>query len=245
MANDYVGNAITNYLCEKGEKIDYFVYSLKGDASYNDGMIDLVRSASSSTIVLNYEEFLSNQNEIRDKNIDFGILAWWPHILKEETIRVTQRGFINTHPALLPFCRGKHPYFWCMYDDEPFGVTLHWIDEKIDKGDVIAQRKIDYNWEDTGESLYQKGRDEMIELFKESYDAIRDGRTQTLQIDWSDYSFHYGNQLEEVCRIDLDKEYKARDLFNIIRGRMFGNRGQVSFAENGENYKVSIKIDKQ
>ena len=49
-------------------------------------------------------------------------------------------GAINIHPSLLPKYRGPHPYFWLYYNmDMTAGVTLHFLDENIDTGDIIAQ----------------------------------------------------------------------------------------------------------
>ena len=61
-----------------------------------------------------------------------GILAWWPKIISNKLINLPRKGFINLHNSFLPFNRGKHPYFWAFYEDSPYGVTIHKVDEGID-----------------------------------------------------------------------------------------------------------------
>ena len=59
---------------------------------------------------------------------DLGILAWWPRLIKEPLLSMPKNGYINTHPSLLPFNRGKHYNFWALVEQVPFGVSLHFID---------------------------------------------------------------------------------------------------------------------
>ena len=52
-------------------------------------------------------------------------------------------GAINLHPALLPRNRGPSPSFWVVATGERrTGVTVHWIDERIDTGDILLQREV-------------------------------------------------------------------------------------------------------
>ncbi len=62
-------------------------------------------------------------------------------ILNRELIEAMPVGAINVHPALLPNHRGILPYVWAMADDDQqTGVTVHWIDERIDTGAIIQQQ---------------------------------------------------------------------------------------------------------
>ncbi len=243
MANDYVGLKISEFLCSNREKIDILVYTDKGNPQYNEIIILNVRSTCQDVLVYKYEDFVDNLDEVRSMSIEYGILAWWPLILPKNLINVTKRGFVNTHPAFLPFNRGKHPYFWCMYEGTSFGVTLHYINEEIDSGRVIARKLIPYTWEDTGESLYLKAREEMINLFCETYPKIKEGSAKEIEVNWNEETFHFGNELEATCHIELDEKYKARDLLNILRGRMFKGKGAAYFLDDGKKYRISVEIE--
>jgi methionyl-tRNA formyltransferase len=175
--------------------------------------------------------------------IDWGFLVWWPHIIGEQLIVLPHQGFVNTHPSLLPYNRGKHYNFWALVEQAPFGVSLHMVEEDIDCGDVLAQKLIDYDWEDTGETMYYKALQAMPELFAATYPLIRERRHKLTPQDLTKGSFHFAKELEPASRIDLDAQYVARDFFNLLRARTFSGRTGCSFVEqSGEEYEVYIRI---
>src|SRR4030066_979230 len=63
-------------------------------------------------------------------------------ILKKRIIDMAPRGFINCHAGALPYYRGRNILNWALINDaREFGVTVHYVNEGIDTGDIIAQRK--------------------------------------------------------------------------------------------------------
>jgi methionyl-tRNA formyltransferase len=126
-----------------------------------------------------------------DQNkFDYFILSWWPYIVDASLFNIPKIGTLNFHPSLLPFNRGKHPTFWNIIEDVPYGVTIHFIDEGIDTGDIVFQKDIKKSWEDTGESLYKKAIIGIVRLFIENYEAIKNGSYKKIkQPDGG--SFHY------------------------------------------------------
>lgn len=65
------------------------------------------------------------------------------HLLKKTIFSIPKYGAINLHPSLLPSYRGPNPYFWEYYNmDLISGVTIHYIDEGEDTGDIIFQEQI-------------------------------------------------------------------------------------------------------
>jgi methionyl-tRNA formyltransferase len=150
---------------------------------------------------------------------------------------------LNFHPSYLPFNRGKAPNYWCLVNETPCGVSLHYLDEGIDSGPIVAQRKIPTTWEDTGESVYYKCRDAIIELFKDSIDAILTDALPKIDQNLEEGCYHNMKKLEESSNIDLDGTYTARELFNILRARTFPPHPSAIFSENGKKYSVTIKIE--
>ena len=51
-----------------------------------------------------------------DTTFDLGILAWWPMLIRRPLIGLPRHGFINFHPSLLPYNRGKHYNFWALVE---------------------------------------------------------------------------------------------------------------------------------
>ena len=73
--------------------------------------------------------------------ISFG----YKYLIPKETINSCNCDIINLHISYLPWNRGAHPNFWSFYDDTISGVTIHLINEGIDKGNIIYQKKISFN----------------------------------------------------------------------------------------------------
>ena len=178
-------------------------------------------------------------------DLDLGLLVWWPKILKNSSLlELPKRGFINTHPSLLPYNRGKHYNFWAIVEQAPFGVTLHRVDADVDTGDIIAQAAIDYDWCDTGETLYKKAQVSMLDLFIKTYPLIRIGMYNLIPQDASLGSFHRASELEDASKIELDSSYSARTLLNLLRARTFEGYPGCWFEDNGSRYEISITIKK-
>jgi len=74
-------------------------------------------------------------------------------------------GGLNVHGSLLPRHRGPDPLFWTFFDaDEEAGVTLHWIDEGVDSGDIVAQRRWPLPRGTRGPDLYMRQASEGAEM---------------------------------------------------------------------------------
>ncbi|MCD8043150.1 MAG: hypothetical protein LUH10_08800 [Tannerellaceae bacterium] len=85
---------------------------------------------------------------------DTGLVSWicakqpeviavfkMPCLLKKEVYTIPKYGTINMHPSLLPAYRGPNPWFWIYYNMEvQTGVTIHFVDEKEDTGNIISQK---------------------------------------------------------------------------------------------------------
>ena len=72
----------------------------------------------------------------------------------------------------MPFNRGAHPNFWSFYDGTQSGVSIHLIDEGIDTGPILFQKKIQFEDEKTFIETYDRLFDEIENLFIENIDLI-------------------------------------------------------------------------
>jgi methionyl-tRNA formyltransferase len=176
--------------------------------------------------------------------LDLGILAWWPKILTKRLLGLPQNGFINTHPSLLPHNRGKHYNFWAIVEQRPFGVSLHYVSEGVDNGDIVSQESIPYGWEDTGETLYAHAQAAMFDLFMKTYPTIREGRARRTPQELAAGSFHLSRELEAASAIDLDRSYTARELINLFRARTFAGKPGCWFIDGGVRYEVRISVSR-
>jgi methionyl-tRNA formyltransferase len=77
----------------------------------------------------------------------------------------------------LPWNRGADPNLWSFLEDTPKGVSIHYIDEGIDTGDIIVQKELFFNKKaETLASTYKKLNTEIIELFKMYLEPIIKGK---------------------------------------------------------------------
>jgi methionyl-tRNA formyltransferase len=127
-------------------------------------------------------------------------------------------------------------------DQTPCGVSLHYIDESIDAGEIVARQSIPVSWEDTGETIYRRSRDTIVELFKCHYDDIVADRLPRLKVAASEGALHSARDIAEASRIELDKTYTARQLLNIIRARMFPPHPTAVFHEGDRRFSLEIII---
>lgn len=81
--------------------------------------------------------------KVKARGVDVIVSIAAPQIFRKNLIRSVPRGCINSHSALLPENRGMMPVFWGLYKgDTHIGVTIHVIDEELDKGDILAREKV-------------------------------------------------------------------------------------------------------
>jgi methionyl-tRNA formyltransferase len=80
---------------------------------------------------------------IKDLKPDLLISIAGNQIFKKPLLEIAPLGCINLHTALLPKYRGLMPTFWVLKNDDPFtGVSVFFVDEGIDSGPIIVQRKV-------------------------------------------------------------------------------------------------------
>jgi folate-dependent phosphoribosylglycinamide formyltransferase PurN len=94
---------------------------------------------------------------IRGWQPDLVISIYLNQLIKGELINLPRLGCLNIHPALLPRNRGLFPYFWAIVNgDKETGVTLHWVDERFDTGELLLQEPLPIETGDTMTSLQYK-----------------------------------------------------------------------------------------
>lgn len=107
---------------------------------------------------------------------DVIISIYLNQLIKSDLISQSSSGFLNIHPSLLPRNQGLIPYFWAMTNgDKETGVTLHWLDEKFDTGDILVQELVTIESDDTVASLSFKSAQVGLRLIIRGLNAIEEG----------------------------------------------------------------------
>ena len=120
---------------------------------------------------------------LRKLKPDLFISMYFGRLFSPELLDVPGLGCINMHPSLLPKGRGQGPSTWpIVYGDKETGQTIHYLDEGIDSGDIIAQRVMPIEPDDTSATLGAKLEDLGFRLFTETWPLIASGKApRTLQ----------------------------------------------------------------
>ncbi len=118
---------------------------------------------------------------LKAEKIDFVVLAGFMRILSPEFIRAYPQRIVNIHPALLPKFPGAHAIqdAWNAKAKET-GVTVHFVDEGIDTGPVIFQKKVVRLDSDTLESLEQKIHAAEYEVYPLAVQWLVDGKLKVV-----------------------------------------------------------------
>jgi phosphoribosylglycinamide formyltransferase-1 len=96
-------------------------------------------------------------NMLREAGVDLVVLAGFMRVLHAEMLTAFPRRIINIHPSLLPKFPGLKAWKQALAAGEKVtGCTVHYVDQKIDHGEVIAQREVRILPEDTPESLHAR-----------------------------------------------------------------------------------------
>jgi len=94
---------------------------------------------------------------LRDAGVELVILAGFMRVLKSPMLEAFPRRILNIHPALLPKFPGLEAWKQALAAGEKVtGCTVHYVDEEIDHGDIIVQRKVPILPNDTPETLHAR-----------------------------------------------------------------------------------------
>lgn len=173
---------------------------------------------------------------------ELGAMVWWPWRIAQALISFPKRGFVNTHPAFLPHCRGSMSNFWALVEGAPYGVSIHKVDERLDHGQILAQTEIEVGWEDTDETLYHRALAELEKLFIKIWPALREDNLRGREQNFSAGSYHKLSETNNATRLDLDAPNSARNILNLLRARSYAGAAGCWFEENGRRYEVRVKI---
>jgi phosphoribosylglycinamide formyltransferase-1 len=94
---------------------------------------------------------------LRDASVELVALAGFMRVLKSPMLEAFPRRILNIHPSLLPKFPGLEAWKQALAAGEKVtGCTVHYVDEKIDHGGIIAQREVPILSDDTAESLHAR-----------------------------------------------------------------------------------------
>jgi len=108
----------------------------------------------------------------------------WSQIIPSEILKIPPKGVIGLHYSLLPERRGGAPLNWAIIDGlKESGITLFYMDEGIDTGDIIAQQNFSIEYENTVNDLLDKIKNIAPSFVLEYFDMILEGKAPRIKQD--------------------------------------------------------------
>lgn len=129
------------------------------------GVLEVAQQAGIPFLIIEKERFFNGDGylpELKKYRIGFIVLAGFLWKMPETLIHTYPKKIINIHPALLPKYGGKGMYGQAVHEaviasqDAESGITIHYVDELYDHGEIIFQAKCTVEKNDTAETLAQK-----------------------------------------------------------------------------------------
>ncbi len=147
---------------------------------------------------------------------DVFVVAAFGQILSKEILDMPEYGCLNIHASLLPAYRGASPIQYAVINgDKESGVTIMQMDEGIDTGDILSQRSVEIDKEETGGSLFDKLSVIGSQLIVETLDQLEKGALTPVKQDGSKSS-HVGMLRKEDGLINWLRS--AEEIERLIRG---------------------------
>ena len=155
-------------------------------------------------------------DEILKLNPDIIVTCAYGQIIPKEILDYPKLGCINVHASLLPKLRGGAPIHKAIIEGyNKTGITIMYMDTKMDNGDIISQKEIKIEEDDNLETLHDKLSILGKELLLETLPSIINGTNKRIKQQEAEVTYAYNIKREEE-HIDFNKT--TREIYNQIRG---------------------------
>lgn len=122
-------------------------------------VVEVARDRGVSSFVFSAKDYSSKAEYEREivrrcqaAGVELICLAGYMRIVGEELLSAYRGSIINLHPSLLPSFKGARAIEQAMeYGVKVFGASIHYVDESLDGGAIIAQRAVEYDGDDIDE----------------------------------------------------------------------------------------------
>lgn len=163
-------------------------------------------------------ESLKNQSSIFNlqSSVDLFIVCQYGLIIPKQILDLPERGSINVHTSLLPKYRGASPIQTALINGETeTGITTMLMDEKMDRGPILAQEKVTVDPDDTTASLSERMAHVAANLLLKTIPDYLSGKTTPKPQDETQVTF-----CKILTRDDgkIDFSKTADEIYNLYRG---------------------------
>jgi len=184
---------------------------------------------------------LSSLEQIASKSPDviFSINYW--RLIPVDMIRSTPGGIVNIHHSYDLRLRGRYSTSWAIIrarkdDYWQHGTTLHYIDEELDRGQIIESRACTIEPDDTAETLFARVEDLAFGLFRDRFWDILEGNCETYRP--PEPSFFYG--CDSNANLEMSWDWSPEEVYDFVRAWTFKDRPRPYFTLQGRRLLVEF-----
>lgn len=146
---------------------------------------------------------------------DFLFSFYFRSMIPPDVLALAPRGALNLHGSLLPRYRGRAPVNWVLVEGESeTGVSLHYMVEKPDAGDLVDQERVAIDAADTAFTLYGKLERAAQRLLDRALPALAAGTAKAVPLDLSQGSYRGGRKPADGR---IDWSWSARRIYDLVR----------------------------
>lgn len=162
------------------------------------------------------KELFSYTDFLQKADLALIIVCGYKFIIPKEIFLIPESGTINIHPSMLPCYRGQHVINWAIINGEnETGVTLHFMDETLDTGDIIVQKAVPIDFEYNANDLHDRIYEEACCLLKQLLIDFNDGKPLERKSQVSSSATFFKPRKPEDGLIDWSKS--SLEIYNLIR----------------------------
>lgn len=200
---------------------------------------------------IHIEDQILNDENIINESFDWIISYGYRHIISKKLIKAYKQKIINLHISYLPWNRGADPNFWSFFDNTPKGVSIHFIEEGLDTGDILFQKEIKFNnINATLASTYAHLSDTIEKLFMNQWENIINLNFQLKVNNYeNEGSYHHSKEIRKYFKL-FSKGWNTtiKEIYDIkmntirVENTLIGNKNKpFIIAEMSGNHNQSLE----
>ena len=163
-------------------------------AEHKEEIIDFIQYYGDQVIV-HFDRF--DIDFVKNKKIDFIVSDRYQYIVSKDILEFLEGNAINTHPSMLPLQRGYQPNFFSIYRNTKKGVTIHYMDEGLDTGNILVQKELFFNKDDTLRTSHYICRKTIVYLLCSNWYNIKNGQIESTPQDKGG-NMNYKSEFERI-----------------------------------------------
>ncbi len=202
-------------LMDEGSCVVTFVCPRSSDPDRD--LLGLAEAHAIPSISLQNVNSSESLRMLHEHHCDAFVSMSYDQILRHQMFSMPRLGTINCHAGLLPFYRGRSVLNWALINDEPeFGVTVHFIDEGIDTGDIILQERLAITDDDDYESLLTRATQACSSVLPRAVRMLAEGTFQRVPQSTIHPVGTYFTRRRFGDEV-IDWTRTSREVFNLVR----------------------------